>query len=104
MMEDSEQRVLQFADVLAQFSRDKDVRKVLAYFSTVSEKLRDTEYKLHLAELKLGLTKSSLEAARHTIQSLHEIATEAPPSQLRDDLTYFIDETKRRVAAYGMQL
>jgi hypothetical protein len=76
----------------------------LAYFLGVSDKLRDTESKLLLAELQLGMTESSLETARQTIQTLHEIATEAPESQLRYDLTYFIDELKRRAADKGLEL
>jgi len=102
--EDAEQRAEQFAEVLIRCGQGQEVKNAMAHFLGVSDKLRNTEFKLLLAELKLGMIESSLAMARGTIQSLYEIATEAPESQLRDDLTYFIDESKRRVAAKGLEL
>jgi hypothetical protein len=104
IQDDAEQRTDQFANVLIQCGQGQEVKNAMAYFLGVSDKLRDTEFKLLLAEIKLGMTESSLEGARQTIQSLYEIATEAPESQLRYDLTYFIDELKRKAAAKGLEL
>lgn len=104
IIQDERRRADQFADLLIQGGQTGDLKTVMAHFLGVSLKLRDTEMKLHLAELKERLIDSNLETARQLIQCLHEIATEAPHSQLRDDLTYFIGESKRRAAAQGVQL
>jgi hypothetical protein len=104
IMKDDKQRVDQFVDLLFQCAGFQEAKNAIPYFLGVSEKLRDTELKLHLADLKQGITESSLETARETIQALYEIATEAPQSRLRDDLTRFIDEAKRRFATQGLQL
>ena len=94
--EDAEQRTEQFADVLIRCGQGQEVENAMAHFWGVSNKLRNTEFKLHLAELKLNMIESRLAMARETIQTLYEIATEAPrvPIEGRPHLLYRRNQTE----------